>query len=65
MWLCYLHVEHMSTWSDTYFDSGLAFSDATIAGNPIDTSVVPVPAALWLFGSSLLALTGFRRTKTR
>jgi hypothetical protein len=53
----------VTNWSDTLFDSGLAFSDLTLAGNPIDTSVVPVPAALWLLGSSLLVLTGFRRTK--
>ncbi len=53
----------VTNWSDTYFDSGLAYSDATIAGNPIDTNVVPVPAALWLFGSSLLALTGIRRAR--
>lgn len=53
----------VTNWSDTHFDSGLAFSGVTIAGNPIDTSVVPVPAALWLFGSGLLVLTGLRRAK--
>jgi hypothetical protein len=55
----------VTNWSDTHFDSGLAFSDATIGGNPITTNVVPVPAAAWLLGSSLLALTGFRRRRSR
>lgn len=29
-----------------------------------DTAVVPVPAAVWLFGSGLIALFGFARRKT-
>lgn len=55
----------VTNWSDTQFDSGLAFSGATIAGHPIDNSVVPVPAALWLFGSGLLVLTGIRRARSQ
>ncbi len=44
-----------------------------ITGNVIDdeeqgghygaTSVIPIPAALWLFGSSLLGLAAFKRTR--
>lgn len=30
----------------------------------VDTSVVPVPAAAWLFGSGLLALAGFARRQS-
>jgi len=55
----------VTNWSDTHFDSGLAFSGATISGNPIDTSVVPVPAGLWLLGSGLLVLTGIRRARSQ
>ncbi|MCW9006033.1 MAG: VPLPA-CTERM sorting domain-containing protein [Gammaproteobacteria bacterium] len=28
-----------------------------------DTTVVPVPAAVWLFGSGLIGLAGFARRK--
>ena len=51
----------VTNWSDTHFDSGLAFSGATIAGNPIDTSVVPLPTAAWLFGSALGLAGALRR----
>ncbi|MEQ1801965.1 MAG: NF038132 family protein [Gammaproteobacteria bacterium] len=56
-------VEYGATnWSDSYFDSGLAFSGLTIEGAPINTQVVPVPAAAWLFGSGLTVLAcAFRR----
>ena len=49
--------------SDNYSQSG------TISANPItwllvrDTTVVPVPAAAWLFGSGLLGLVGLARRK--
>jgi hypothetical protein len=55
----------VTNWSDTHFDSGLAFSDATIASSPINTNVVPLPAAVWLLGSSLLVLTGSRRANNQ
>lgn len=51
----------VTNWSDTHYDSGLAFSAATIASNPINTSVVPVPAAAWLFGSALGLAGALRR----
>ena len=51
--------------------SSLSFSDVDLGdewGDPIDASletgsvnVVPVPAAVWLFGSGLIGLLGFRR----
>lgn len=46
----------VTNWSDTLFDSGLAFSDAKISGTPLNTAVVPVPAAIWLFVSGLMGL---------
>jgi len=33
------------------------------SGNAVHVSAVPVPAAVWLFGSGLLALAGFARRK--
>jgi hypothetical protein len=54
----------VTNWSDTHYDSGLAFNAVTIAGSAVDTSVVPVPAAVWLFGSAL-GLMGFVRRKNR
>lgn len=55
----------VTNWSDTYYDSGLAFSGATISGNPLNTnSEVPVPAALWLFVSGLTGLAGLGRIKS-
>jgi hypothetical protein len=53
----------VTNWNDTGFDSGLAFSGATISGNPVNTTYVPVPGALWLLASGLagLAAPGVRR----
>lgn len=55
----------VTNWSDMHFDSGLAFSGLTIAGVPVDTSVVPVPAAAWLFGSGLALMAGGLRRRSR
>lgn len=49
-----LDVTLSATSGDFYFD------DATLTAN---TTVVPVPAALWLFGAGLLALAGTARKK--
>lgn len=46
-----------TTTTGQYPDVGVDF--VTI----LETSPVPVPAAVWLFGSGLLALTGFARRK--
>lgn len=37
--------------------------EGTISGDSIGTGVVPVPAAVWLFGSGLLGLVGVARRK--
>jgi hypothetical protein len=44
----------------------LDFASAKINGqyNVIVSTVVPVPAAIWLFGSALLGLVGFSRRKS-
>lgn len=55
----------VTNWSDTYYDSGLAFSGLTIEGAAVNTSVVPLPAATWLFGSGLAALAGCMRRRRR
>ncbi|MGI9290306.1 MAG: VPLPA-CTERM sorting domain-containing protein [Gammaproteobacteria bacterium] len=57
------------------YSSGLGLSsvfETTVAGDIIDQSVagqfsmsvVPIPAAVWLFGSALAGLIGFRRYRT-
>lgn len=51
-------------WSDSAYQSGLAFDGITIAGKPIDNpSAVPVPGAVWLFGSAIAGFFGFGRKK--
>jgi len=48
--------------SGTYTDSG--FIDAPVSSATLATvSTVPVPAAVWLFGSGLIGLVGFARRK--
>ncbi len=54
----------VTNWSDTHFDSGLAFSGLTIEGVPVNTQVVPVPAAAWLFVSGLTVLATARRRQS-
>ncbi|MDN5941661.1 MAG: hypothetical protein L0H94_07245 [Nitrospira sp.] len=37
--------------------------DVTLIGNFTSLSAVPMPAALWLFGSGAIGLIGFARRK--
>jgi len=46
----------VANWLDTAFDSGLAFSGATINGVPIDTGTIPEPGTLALLASGLATL---------
>jgi hypothetical protein len=50
-------------WSDTAFDSGLAFDGILIGGVPIDNGI-PEPASLALLGIGLAGLGAMRRRKT-
>jgi hypothetical protein len=43
------------------FDNGAVLSIDAVASNP--PSEIPVPAAVWLFGSGLLGLVGVARRK--
>lgn len=42
-----------------------SISDPNVGSYLVKVSAVPVPAAVWLFGSGTLALTGFARQKKR
>ena len=42
----------------------VSFSNVSGSGCTFDTSAVPVPAAVWLFGSGLIGLIGIARRKT-
>jgi len=41
----------------------ISFSDGTILSVDSAVALVPVPAAVWLFGSGLVGLTGFAKRK--
>ncbi len=43
--------------------SGVAHSSSTVWFDNVSVNPVPVPAAVWLFGSGLLGLIGFSRRK--
>ncbi len=45
--------------SGTYTDEN--FTDARITPSTLAVSQVPVPAAVWLFGTAIIGLTGFNR----
>ena len=47
--------------SDTSGACTVTFSDGTVLA--VDSTIVPVPAAVWLFGSGLLGLAGIARRK--
>ena len=44
---------------------GLRITLGMNGNDPVSLSAVPVPAAVWLFGSGLIGLAGFARRKTR
>ena len=46
------------SWDDTRINTG-------VGSALVRTSVVPVPAAVWLFGSGLIGLIGVARRKAR
>ena len=47
--------------SSPFHDDDMSLSTGSYL---VQTSVVPVPAAVWLFGSGLIGLIGFARRKT-
>jgi hypothetical protein len=61
---------HGQAWSFAINDGGQGTGFTTTqlyvwAVRPGDVSAVPVPGAIWLFGSGLLGLTGFARKQRR
>ncbi len=53
----------MGSWSATDGDSGNVVSGVLSVAVPTVPSEVPIPAAMWLFGSGLLGLSGLKRKK--
>ncbi len=51
----------MTSTTATYF--GPNFSIATASIPPVPAAIIPIPPALWLFGSGLLGLVGIARRK--
>jgi len=51
-------------WSDTAYDSGLAFDGILVGGQSIDQPTIPEPASLALLGIGLAGLGAMRRRKT-
>ncbi len=49
----------------TLGDLRLDFYDAVSLVGALNTTVIPVPAAVWLFGSGLVALVGMARRKSQ
>lgn len=50
-------------WTDTSFQSGLAFDGILVGGVPIDPQPVSSPGTLALFGLALIGMAGLRRRR--
>ncbi len=50
------------TWQDA---DGFSYAAVDYIGAQVNVSAVPVPAAVWLFGSGLIGLVGIARRKTQ
>lgn len=58
----------VTNWNDRFFDSGLAFAGAQVAGviiDPTDPTVIPEPASMALFATGLAGLAFVRMRRTR
>ena len=52
-------------WQDGQFPQAQSIPDVTFVGAQVNVNPVPVPAAVWLFGSGLIGLVGIARRKTQ
>ncbi len=63
IWFHTLELDSLSYGNDGGIDSLHAARVGWVDGiNPIETTVVPIPGALWLFGSALLGMVRVRRS---
>jgi hypothetical protein len=46
---------------DFWYKNAKLVIDYNVKGDPVPPAAVPIPSAIWLFGSALLGLTGLRR----
>jgi hypothetical protein len=46
---------------DFWYKNAKLVIDYSIKGDPVPPAAVPIPSAIWLFGSALLGLTGLKR----
>lgn len=53
----------VSSFHGDYLDSGYNIVTASFNNATVDISAVPVPAAVWLFGSGLIGLAGIARRR--
>jgi hypothetical protein len=57
--------EQLATTNIGQYGIEISMLEGTVPLEKVASSVVPLPAAAWLFGSGLLALAGLGRRKTR
>ena len=61
----FVYLQDYTLSSSDAFAAGGAYADRTIAWLLVRPSEVPIPTAIWLFGSGLLGLIGVARRKVR
>lgn len=55
--------DYVLAWEDLVFLGDRDYNDLVVRVSGVSTQVVPVPAAVWLFGSGLIGLAAFARRR--